>query len=158
MSDTNPFATKTATLTGADVDADEATAERAPAIGVPPLIDPFEGLVPEGDPSDVPTTASEMAEADAQAAEERFATAGMSDATKRPRTKRRVVRKVDLKALAQEMLMDGVANVLGYWHENEANQQKLAELGVTKEQLGEVLLQQADRAAKALGFEQAWSN
>lgn len=145
MSDTNPFATKTATLTGADVDADEAVAERAPAIGVPPLIDPFEGERNEAFDGGEDALIDETPSVSATASE-------------RLRTKRRVVRKVDLKALAQEMLMDGVANVLSRWHEIEANQQKLAELGVTQEQLGEVLLQQADRAAKALGFTEAWSN
>lgn len=76
----------------------------------------------------------------------------------RPRTKRRVVTKVEQKHLAQEMLMHGIGNVLGYWHEDLGNQKKLAELGIDQEKFGEILLAQADRVAKALGFEQAWSN
>lgn len=74
------------------------------------------------------------------------------------RTKRRVVTKVEQKHLAQEMLMHGIGNVLGYWHEDLGNQKKLAELGIDQEKFGEILLAQADRVAKALGFEQAWSN
>lgn len=78
--------------------------------------------------------------------------------TERPRTKRRIVPKIEIRHLAQEMLMDGIATVLGYWHEDLGNLQKLEELGITQEQLGEVMLKQADGVAKKLGFEQAWSN
>lgn len=66
--------------------------------------------------------------------------------------------KAEIKEKAQTMLMHGLGNVLGYWTERLEDLQVAEELGLTPEEFGEVLLQQADRAAKILGFEKAWSN
>lgn len=136
----NPFAEKTATLTNEDVDRDEAGSANIfsfepsnPHAPAEDPQDPFRDEV-EGDPSDVPAAPSRRV------------------------VKRRIVRQVDLKHVAQDMLGHGIANVLGYWFEDEANRAKLEELGVSREDFAKVLLKQADRAAKALGFEQAWQN
>lgn len=52
--------------------------------------------------------------------------------------------------------MHGIGNVLGYWSERDP---RLAEdLGITDEEFHEILVQQADRVARLLGYEQAWSN
>lgn len=66
--------------------------------------------------------------------------------------------KKQAKEAAQEMLMHGIGNVLGYWSEDFGNKAKLAELGLSPEEFGAILQQQADRVAKVLGFESAWSN
>ena len=65
--------------------------------------------------------------------------------------------KTTPKQLAQDLLMDYVANALGYGFE------RLEENGLTltekqKEIVGDQLQKQADRIAKMFGFEKAWSN
>jgi hypothetical protein len=66
--------------------------------------------------------------------------------------------KREAKEAAQKMLMHGIGNVLGYWHEDMNNSRTAANLGLTQEEFGEVLLAQADRVARLLGFEEAWCN
>lgn len=64
--------------------------------------------------------------------------------------------RTEIKEKAQELLMDGIGNVLGYWAEKD-----LAEadaLGITEEELTAELRKQADRVAKMFGYERAWSN
>lgn len=57
---------------------------------------------------------------------------------------------------AQEMLMHGIGNVLGYWSEQDRDVAK--DLGLTDEEFHGVLAAQADRVAKLFGYEQAWAN
>jgi len=52
--------------------------------------------------------------------------------------------------------MHGIGNVLGYW--SEQNWTVASDLGLTNEEFHEILVAQADRVAKFLGYEQAWSN
>lgn len=52
--------------------------------------------------------------------------------------------------------MHGVGNVLGYW--SEQGQSTAGDLGITDEEFHKILQEQADRVAKLLGYEKAWSN
>lgn len=52
--------------------------------------------------------------------------------------------------------MHGIGNVLGYWSEQDRS--TASDLGLTDEEFHEILVAQADRVAKLLGFEKAWSN
>lgn len=61
----------------------------------------------------------------------------------------------DKKEAAQGALMHGIGNVLGYWHEHPPFDGMTAE---EKAEFGRILMQQADRVAKLLGFEEAWCN
>lgn len=51
--------------------------------------------------------------------------------------------------------MHGIANVLGYWSERDPKE--ASDLGLTDEELHEVLVAQADRVAKLFGYERAWT-
>lgn len=64
--------------------------------------------------------------------------------------------KIEARRKAQEMLMHGLGGVLGYW--SEGNPDAAKDLGLTDEELHEILQQQADRVAKMFGYEQAWSS
>lgn len=64
--------------------------------------------------------------------------------------------KREAKEKAQEMLMHGIGNVLGYWSEQDRN--TASDLGLTDEEFHDILVKQADRVAKLLGFEKAWAN
>ena len=64
--------------------------------------------------------------------------------------------KQQAKEKAQEMLMHGMGNVLGYWTEQDP--QVASDLGLTDEEFQKILFAQADRVAKLFGFERAWSN
>lgn len=75
------------------------------------------------------------------------------NATKKPS-------KTEMKRHAQDNLMDGIANVLGYWEEGAHNWPDGWEQWTEeqKQEYRDIMRQQADRIAKLLGFEQAWSN
>ncbi len=63
--------------------------------------------------------------------------------------------RTELKHLAQETLMHGIGNQLGYWNPAEHNK------SVPKEQLeelGEVMQREADRVARLFGYEKSWRN
>lgn len=62
------------------------------------------------------------------------------------------------KEFAQEALMHGIANVLGYWQENLSSDEvdALGEDGI--QEINELMRQQANRVAKLLGYEKAWVN
>jgi mannitol-1-phosphate/altronate dehydrogenase len=63
--------------------------------------------------------------------------------------------KTEKKLKAQEMLMTGIGNVLGYWTESGfADEMTEAE----QVEFQQALQQQADRVAKMFGFDKAWSN
>ena len=64
--------------------------------------------------------------------------------------------KMDARREAQAMLMHGIGDVLGYWSERTPSAAR--DLGLTDDELQEILWQQADRVAKLMGFEKAWSN
>lgn len=74
------------------------------------------------------------------------------------------------KERAQEMLMQGIAKVLGYWSEenpnpfatssqDESGNWRMAEPLTEEEQeaFKQVLLREADRVAKLFGFDSAWT-
>lgn len=64
----------------------------------------------------------------------------------------------EIKEAAQAMLMHGIGNVLGYWSEDASNTQIVEELGVSEQEFRDELWRQADRAARTLGFKEAWSS
>lgn len=66
--------------------------------------------------------------------------------------------KREAKEKAQEMLMHGIATVLGYWQEDHGNVEDVQELGLANEEFGRLLRQQADRVAKLFGYDEAWGN
>lgn len=64
----------------------------------------------------------------------------------------------DKKEYAQDLIMDGIGNVLGYWMErlSEEERDALGEDGISE--MCALVHAQADRVAKMFGFEKAWSN
>lgn len=62
----------------------------------------------------------------------------------------------DRKEWAQDMLLDGISKVLGYWQENltDAERELLSVDDVNA--LHEIMQGQADRAAKLFGYDKAW--
>lgn len=56
---------------------------------------------------------------------------------------------------AQDMLMHGIGNVLGYWQEQYAAQSMTDE---ERKEMTQILQEQADRVAKMFGYDKAWSN
>lgn len=63
--------------------------------------------------------------------------------------------RTQLKEHAREALMTGIANQLGYYDPNDYGYE------YTEEQKGELraaMGREADRVARLLGFEKAWSN
>ena len=64
----------------------------------------------------------------------------------------------DKKQYAQDLIMDGIGNVLGYWMEQLSEEERDA-LGMDGiNEMCELVHQQADRVAKMFGFDKAWSN
>lgn len=64
--------------------------------------------------------------------------------------------KREAKEKAQEMLMHGIGDVLGYWFERTPDSAK--NLGLTEEEFSGILFQQADRIARLFGYDRAWGN
>jgi hypothetical protein len=62
------------------------------------------------------------------------------------------------KYLAQEMLMHGIGNVMGYWTEDANRVRDVKDLGMSQDEFGAIMLREADRAAKLFGYDQAWTN
>lgn len=54
--------------------------------------------------------------------------------------------------------MHGMASVMGYWTEDANRVRDVKDLGMSPEEFGEIMLREADRAAKLFGYEQAWTN
>lgn len=69
----------------------------------------------------------------------------------------RTMTQTELRTIAQAELMHGIGNVLGYWRENPPDG---AEGWSVEDEAAytQMLRKQADRVARLLGFEQAWSN
>lgn len=78
--------------------------------------------------------------------------------------------KTEQKLKAQEMLMHGIATVLGYWQESNPNpfaksaqdaqgDWKMAEPLTEEErrEFGLMLQREGDRIAKLMGYDRAWS-
>lgn len=64
--------------------------------------------------------------------------------------------RTGLKREAREIIMHGMASAVGYWTEQHAalaDQMTQAE----QEAFGQILLEQADRVARLLGYEAAWT-
>lgn len=63
--------------------------------------------------------------------------------------------RTEMKRMAQEALMQGIANQIGYYDPNDyAEEMTQAE----KDELREVMQREADRVARLFGFDKAWSN
>lgn len=62
----------------------------------------------------------------------------------------------DRKEWAQDMLLDGISVVLGYWQEKltDAERELLSVEDVNA--LHDIMQRQADRAAKLFGYDGAW--
>ncbi len=65
--------------------------------------------------------------------------------------------KTQIKELAQEELMHGIARTLGYCLEDQGLTDKLAEMGVDQDLFRNVMRAQADRLAKLFDYEEAWT-
>ncbi|TQF03915.1 hypothetical protein E6W39_18860 [Kitasatospora acidiphila] len=63
--------------------------------------------------------------------------------------------RTELKTMAQDALMHGIANVLGYW---EPKDEVIELTDAEREELREIMQREADRIAKIFGYEKAWSN
>lgn len=70
--------------------------------------------------------------------------------------KRKARTKTEKKLAAQDMIMHGVGNVLGYWEGTDEPWEGMTE--EDKEEFHAVLREQADRVARLFGFESAWNN
>lgn len=64
--------------------------------------------------------------------------------------------RTELKEAARDALMQGIANQLGYYDPNDYDDVTWSE--AEKGELREVMQREADRVAKLLGFDSAWSN
>lgn len=65
--------------------------------------------------------------------------------------------KTELKQTAQNELMHGIGNVLGYWLENPPDgAEEWTE--AQQDEYARILRREANRVAKLFGFEEAWSN
>lgn len=64
--------------------------------------------------------------------------------------------KTQVKQRAQEELMHGIGNVLGYVLEQQPRLPE--ELGISEEEFMDILKAQADRVARMFGYEEAWGN
>lgn len=66
--------------------------------------------------------------------------------------------RTEKKQFVQDVLMDGLANTLGYWQEHltEDDRDRLGEDGLAE--LQALMREQANRVAKMFGYEKAWVN
>ena len=63
--------------------------------------------------------------------------------------------RTQLKEHAQEVLMQGIANQLGYYDPGDDAREIPRE---QREEFRAVMQREADRAARLFGYEKAWSN
>jgi hypothetical protein len=63
--------------------------------------------------------------------------------------------RTELKRKAQEALMQGIANQLGYYDPNDFGEDFTEE---QKDELHAVMKREADRVARLFGYEKAWSS
>ena len=63
--------------------------------------------------------------------------------------------RTELKNMAQDAIMQGIANTLGYWNPNDYGEDMTEE---QRDELRQVMQREADRVARLLGYESAWSN
>lgn len=63
--------------------------------------------------------------------------------------------RTQLKEHAQNALMQGIANQLGYYNPDDYGNDVPAD---QKDELRQVMQREADRIARMFGFEKAWSN
>lgn len=63
--------------------------------------------------------------------------------------------RTQLKEHAREALMTGIANQLGYYDPSDYGHEFTEE---QKDELHQVMKREADRVARLLGYEEAWSN
>jgi hypothetical protein len=63
--------------------------------------------------------------------------------------------RTDLKRLAQDTLMTGIANQLSYWKPQDEGIEMTPE---KLEEFQEIMKREADRVARMFGYEEAWRN
>ncbi|MGW4446433.1 hypothetical protein [Streptomyces sp. NPDC004682] len=63
--------------------------------------------------------------------------------------------RTQLKEIAQEALMQGVGNQLGYWNPDDYATPIPED---QRDELRAVMQREADRVARLFGYEKAWSN
>jgi hypothetical protein len=63
--------------------------------------------------------------------------------------------RTELKTKAQEVLMTGIANQLGYWNPEDWDEPRVAE---QLDEFREIMKREADRVAKLFGYDESWSN
>ncbi|MYX26067.1 hypothetical protein GTY75_05185 [Streptomyces sp. SID8381] len=63
--------------------------------------------------------------------------------------------RTKLKEIAQDALMQGIGNQLGYWKPEDYDE-PIPEN--QRDELREVMQREADRVARLFGYEKAWSN
>lgn len=63
--------------------------------------------------------------------------------------------RTQLKEQAQEVLMHGIGNQLGYYDPDDDNREIPQE---QREEFRAVMQREADRVAKLFGYEKAWAN
>ncbi|GGQ07715.1 hypothetical protein BKA00_007418 [Actinomadura coerulea] len=62
------------------------------------------------------------------------------------------------KEEARVLLLHGIGDVLGYWTENNAHTVEALGSDDAVTEFGEILKREADRIARMLGYEEAWTN
>lgn len=77
--------------------------------------------------------------------------------TPKKTVRRRRVTKTEKKHIAQDVIANAVAVALGYWREDMALKQRLANAGISEDDFAPLMQEQANRAVRAVGFEEAWS-
>lgn len=60
-----------------------------------------------------------------------------------------------LKEQAQDAIMQGIANQLGYYDPNDFGEDYTE---AERDELHQIMKREADRVAKFFGFEEAWAN
>jgi hypothetical protein len=63
--------------------------------------------------------------------------------------------RTKLKLIAQDALMQGIANQLGYWNPEDCAEE-IPES--QRDELDQIMKREADRVARMFGFEEAWIN
>ncbi|MGI5347012.1 hypothetical protein ACQEU8_02315 [Streptomyces sp. CA-250714] len=63
--------------------------------------------------------------------------------------------RTELKQMAQDVLMQGIANQLGYYDPNDYGESMT---DAERDEFREIMQREADRVAKLFGYESAWSN
>jgi hypothetical protein len=66
--------------------------------------------------------------------------------------------RTDKKEWAQDMLLDGISKVLGYWQENMSDAERELLSVADVNEIHDLMQAQADRVAKLFGYDGAWTS